>query len=74
MKTPRRALTAELLQQTGAQAATYTTLVQDVVGLLHGTYRSPEGLDPGPIDCSESVWFPRIGILGQPLDGLGEVA
>jgi alkanesulfonate monooxygenase SsuD/methylene tetrahydromethanopterin reductase-like flavin-dependent oxidoreductase (luciferase family) len=45
---PRLALTAELLQQSGAESAEYGELLQDVVGLLRGTYRSPDGLDPHP--------------------------
>ncbi len=46
---PRLALTAELLQQAGAETAPYGDLLDDIVGLLRGTYRSPEGLDPRPV-------------------------
>jgi alkanesulfonate monooxygenase SsuD/methylene tetrahydromethanopterin reductase-like flavin-dependent oxidoreductase (luciferase family) len=46
---PLLALTAELLQQEGAHSAPYTELVEDVVGLLRGTYRSPDGIDPRPV-------------------------
>jgi alkanesulfonate monooxygenase SsuD/methylene tetrahydromethanopterin reductase-like flavin-dependent oxidoreductase (luciferase family) len=46
---PRIKLTAELLQQEGAQSAEYADLVRDIVGLLHGTYRSADGLDPRPV-------------------------
>jgi alkanesulfonate monooxygenase SsuD/methylene tetrahydromethanopterin reductase-like flavin-dependent oxidoreductase (luciferase family) len=46
---PRLALTAELLQQQGAEAAGYSDLLDDVVGLLRGTYRSSDGIDPRPV-------------------------
>lgn len=46
---PRIKLTAELLQQPGAQTGDYGELVRDIVGLLRGTYRSPDGLDPHPV-------------------------
>ena len=49
MQSPRIKLTADLLQQAGAQSSDYGTLVRDMVGLLHGTYRSSEGLDPHPV-------------------------
>ena len=46
---PRISLTAEMLQQEGAQSAAYGDLVEDILGLLNGTYRSKEGLDPHPV-------------------------
>jgi alkanesulfonate monooxygenase SsuD/methylene tetrahydromethanopterin reductase-like flavin-dependent oxidoreductase (luciferase family) len=46
---PRIKLTADLLQQAGAESPVYGQLVRDIVGLLQGTYRSPEGLDPHPV-------------------------
>jgi luciferase family oxidoreductase group 1 len=46
---PRVALTAELLQQAEAQSADYGVLLHDIVGLLDGTYRSADGLDPRPV-------------------------
>jgi alkanesulfonate monooxygenase SsuD/methylene tetrahydromethanopterin reductase-like flavin-dependent oxidoreductase (luciferase family) len=49
LRSPRIKLTADLLQQAGAQSSDYGTLVRDIVGLLHGTYRSAEGLDPHPV-------------------------
>jgi len=49
LKSPRLKLTAELLQQSNAESADYGVLVGDIVGLLRGTYRSPEGLDPHPV-------------------------
>ena len=58
-RSPRLALTAELLQQAGAESADYGELIGDIVALLHGTYRSPEGLDPHPVPgegASVEVW------------------
>jgi alkanesulfonate monooxygenase SsuD/methylene tetrahydromethanopterin reductase-like flavin-dependent oxidoreductase (luciferase family) len=49
LASPRIKLSAELLQQAGAQSSDYSTLVRDVIGLLHGTYRSAEGLNPQPV-------------------------
>jgi luciferase family oxidoreductase group 1 len=49
LRSPRIKLTADLLQQAGAQSEEYADLVRDIVGLLHGTYRSPDGLDPRPV-------------------------
>ncbi len=48
-RSPRIKLTAELLQQAGAHTGDYAELVRDIVGLLRGTYRSPDGLDPRPV-------------------------
>jgi luciferase family oxidoreductase group 1 len=45
----RVTLTADLLQQPGAQTPEYSDLVRDVVGLLRGSYRSADGLDPRPV-------------------------
>ncbi len=42
-------LTTELLQQQGAETAAYSDLLGDVVGLLRGTYRSADGIDPRPV-------------------------
>jgi luciferase family oxidoreductase group 1 len=49
LKSPRVKLTSELLQQNNAESADYGVLVGDIVGLLRGTYRSTEGLDPHPV-------------------------
>jgi luciferase family oxidoreductase group 1 len=46
---PRVSLTADLLQQAGARSADYGELLHDIVGLLHGSYRSADGLDPRPV-------------------------
>jgi alkanesulfonate monooxygenase SsuD/methylene tetrahydromethanopterin reductase-like flavin-dependent oxidoreductase (luciferase family) len=45
----RIGLTADLLQQPGAETPEYADLVRDVVGLLDGSYRSADGLDPRPV-------------------------
>jgi luciferase family oxidoreductase group 1 len=46
---PRLKLTGELLQQQGAESSEYGDLLTDIVGLLRGTYRSSEGVDPHPV-------------------------
>jgi alkanesulfonate monooxygenase SsuD/methylene tetrahydromethanopterin reductase-like flavin-dependent oxidoreductase (luciferase family) len=46
---PRIALTAEMLQQDDAKSPEYGDLVEDILGLLHGSYRSKDGLDPHPV-------------------------
>jgi alkanesulfonate monooxygenase SsuD/methylene tetrahydromethanopterin reductase-like flavin-dependent oxidoreductase (luciferase family) len=46
---PRIVLTSNLLQQEGAEAADYSQLLNDILGLIEGSYRSPEGLDPHPV-------------------------
>jgi luciferase family oxidoreductase group 1 len=48
-RSPRLALTTDLLQQAGAESPPYDELVRDIVGLLHGTYRSADGIDPRPV-------------------------
>jgi luciferase family oxidoreductase group 1 len=45
----RVALTADMLQQPGAQTPAYSDLVRDIVALLRGSYRSGDGLDPHPV-------------------------
>jgi luciferase family oxidoreductase group 1 len=58
-RSPRLALTSELLQQAGAETADYGNLVRDIVGLLQGSWRSSEGLDPHPVPgqgASVEVW------------------
>ena len=42
-------LTADMLQQQNAESAEYGELLSDILGLLRGTYRSPDGLDPHPV-------------------------
>ncbi len=46
---PLLALTSDLLRQPGAEPAGYGDLLDDIVGLLDGTYRSAEGLAARPI-------------------------
>jgi len=56
---PRLALTAELLQQDGAESPEYRPLLEDITGLLAGTYRSADGLDPHPVpgtDAAVEIW------------------
>ncbi len=48
-RSPRLALTTELLQQPGAESPEYPEVVRDIVGLLRGSYRSDDGLDPHPV-------------------------
>ena len=45
---PLLAMTSDLLRQAGAEPAGYGELLDDVVGLLDGTYRSAEGLAARP--------------------------
>jgi luciferase family oxidoreductase group 1 len=48
-QSPRVKLTSDLLQQQGAESADYGELLEDIVGLLRGTYRSADGVDPHPV-------------------------
>ena len=48
-RSPRLALAGDLLQQPGAQSPSYSELVRDIAGLIQGTYRSTDGIDPGPV-------------------------
>jgi luciferase family oxidoreductase group 1 len=48
-QSPRLRLTSDLLQQQGAESADYAELLDEIVGLLRGTYRSADGLDPHPV-------------------------
>jgi alkanesulfonate monooxygenase SsuD/methylene tetrahydromethanopterin reductase-like flavin-dependent oxidoreductase (luciferase family) len=45
----RYLLTVDLLQQKNAESAEYDDLLADILGLLRGTYRSADGLDPHPV-------------------------
>jgi alkanesulfonate monooxygenase SsuD/methylene tetrahydromethanopterin reductase-like flavin-dependent oxidoreductase (luciferase family) len=49
LQSPRLALNAELLQQAGAESAEYGELLAAIAGLLDGSFRSIEGLDPRPV-------------------------
>jgi alkanesulfonate monooxygenase SsuD/methylene tetrahydromethanopterin reductase-like flavin-dependent oxidoreductase (luciferase family) len=46
---PRITLTADMLQQDDARSPEYGDLVEDILGLLDGSYRSKDGLDPHPV-------------------------
>jgi luciferase family oxidoreductase group 1 len=45
LKSPRFALNKRLLQQPGAETPDYGDQVKEIMALLDGSYRSPEGLD-----------------------------
>jgi alkanesulfonate monooxygenase SsuD/methylene tetrahydromethanopterin reductase-like flavin-dependent oxidoreductase (luciferase family) len=45
LRSPRFALQKALLQLPGAQPQDYTSQVRDVLALLHGTYRSADGVE-----------------------------
>ncbi len=71
-KAPRIGLTAELLQQEDAVTADYGQLLDDILGLLRGTYRSSQGLDPHPVPgagADVETW-----ILGSSAGESAEVA
>jgi alkanesulfonate monooxygenase SsuD/methylene tetrahydromethanopterin reductase-like flavin-dependent oxidoreductase (luciferase family) len=69
---PRLALTSELLQQQNAESADYGQLLEDVLGLLRGTYRSADGLDPHPVPGTGANVEPWI--LGSSAGESAEVA
>ena len=69
---PRIRLTAELLQQENAESADYGELIDDILALLHGTYRSSDGLDPHPVPGSRADVEPWI--LGSSAGESAEVA
>jgi luciferase family oxidoreductase group 1 len=69
---PRLRLTSDLLQQAGAETATYAELVGDILALLDGTYRSADGLDARPVPGTGArveVW-----VLGSSAGESAEVA
>jgi alkanesulfonate monooxygenase SsuD/methylene tetrahydromethanopterin reductase-like flavin-dependent oxidoreductase (luciferase family) len=69
---PRLALTAEMLQQEGARASDYTELVDTLLGLIDGTYRSAAGLDPHPVPGTGATVEPWI--LGSSAGESAELA
>ncbi len=71
-KSPRVSLTAELLQQADAVSADYGQLLADILGLLRGTYRSAEGLDPHPVPGAGADVEPWV--LGSSAGESAEVA
>jgi luciferase family oxidoreductase group 1 len=60
LRSPRFALQAKLLQQAGATTPDYTEQVEDILALLRGSYRSPEGVEahasPGE-GANVEVWI-----------------
>jgi alkanesulfonate monooxygenase SsuD/methylene tetrahydromethanopterin reductase-like flavin-dependent oxidoreductase (luciferase family) len=71
-KSARLAMTAELLQQDEAVSAPYEQLLIDILSLLHGTYRSVDGLDPQPIPGTGAKVEPWI--LGSSAGESADVA
>jgi alkanesulfonate monooxygenase SsuD/methylene tetrahydromethanopterin reductase-like flavin-dependent oxidoreductase (luciferase family) len=69
---PRITLTAQMLQQEGAKSAEYGDLVRDILGLLDGSYRSSDGLDPHPVPGAGARVEPWI--LGSSPGESAEVA
>ena len=57
---PRLALTAQMLQQDGANTANYTELVTEILGLVDGTFRSSDGIDPHPVPGTGAAFEPWI--------------
>ena len=69
---PRITLTAQMLQQEDAKSADYGDLVRDILGLLDGSYRSNDGLDPHPVPGAGARVEPWI--LGSSPGESAEVA
>jgi luciferase family oxidoreductase group 1 len=61
-----------MLQQKGAESPEYGELIADILGLLRGTYRSPDGLDPHPVPGAGATVEPWI--LGSSAGESAEVA
>jgi alkanesulfonate monooxygenase SsuD/methylene tetrahydromethanopterin reductase-like flavin-dependent oxidoreductase (luciferase family) len=71
-RSPRVTVTAELLQQEEALSADYGQLLTDILGLLRGTYRSAEDLDPHPVPGAGADVEPWV--LGSSAGESAEVA
>lgn len=59
-RSARLGLNALLLQQPGAETPEYGQLIHDILALLRGTYRSPDGLDAHPVPgegAQVEVWI-----------------
>ena len=69
---PRIKLTSQMLQQEDAKSAEYGDLVRDILGLLDGSYRSNDGLDPHPVPGAGARVEPWI--LGSSPGESAEVA
>ena len=70
--TARFLLTSDMLQQKNAESAEYADLLSDILGLLRGTYRSPDGLDPHPVPGTGAEVEPWV--LGSSAGESAEVA
>ncbi|MET8998605.1 LLM class flavin-dependent oxidoreductase [Amycolatopsis sp. NPDC004169] len=62
-RSPRLGLTFKLLQQPGAESPDYSEQVDDILALLAGTYRSPEGLEAHAVPGEGAR--PEVWILGS---------
>ena len=62
----------DLLQQKNAESTAYADLVSDILGLLRGTYRSADGLDPHPVPGAGADVEPWV--LGSSAGESAEVA
>jgi alkanesulfonate monooxygenase SsuD/methylene tetrahydromethanopterin reductase-like flavin-dependent oxidoreductase (luciferase family) len=71
-RAPRIALAAELLQQRNAETADYGQLLEEILGLLEGSYRSADGLDPHPVPGAGANVEPWV--LGSSAGESAEVA
>jgi alkanesulfonate monooxygenase SsuD/methylene tetrahydromethanopterin reductase-like flavin-dependent oxidoreductase (luciferase family) len=71
-KSPRFSLTAEMLQQPGAESTGYGELLEEILGLLGGSYRSTDGLDPHPVPGTGADVEPWV--LGSSAGESAEVA
>jgi alkanesulfonate monooxygenase SsuD/methylene tetrahydromethanopterin reductase-like flavin-dependent oxidoreductase (luciferase family) len=69
---PRLVMTAELLQQEGAEAADYGRLLGDIAAMIDGTYRSSAGVDPRPVPGAGANVEPWV--LGSTAGESAEVA
>ena len=65
-------LTADLLQQKNAESPDYEDLLAEILGLLRGTYRSGDGLDPHPVPGAGADVQPWV--LGSSAGESAEVA
>ena len=70
--TGRYQLTVDLLQQKNAESAEYDALLADILGLLGGTYRSADGLDPHPVPGTGAAVEPWV--LGSSAGESAEAA
>jgi alkanesulfonate monooxygenase SsuD/methylene tetrahydromethanopterin reductase-like flavin-dependent oxidoreductase (luciferase family) len=70
-RSPRIALTSELLQQSQAESPDYGELLGDVLAMLRGTYRL-DGVDPSPTPGAGAK--PEVWVLGSSAGESAEVA